>query len=109
MEISSLYYTGITIPAFFIILICMASIEYIKINKVIASRLIQYFSKSSYAFFLAQFFTWNTTKIINSKLSKEAGNLQMIFISFGICMGVTFIFHIVIERNIQEWLLKMKR
>lgn len=102
MGISSLYYGVITIPLFAIILICAAGIDSTMLNRIISSFFIQYLSKSSYAFFLAQFFTWPITRK-SIDLLNGSGNFLTIITSFAVCMFISFILHIVIEKPIQTY------
>lgn len=69
------------------------------------SRLFSYFSKISYAFFLAQFFVWKLTSSVCSQIGTD-NNLIKITISFVSCLLLSVFMHEWIEKNVRRLMQK---
>lgn len=66
------------------------------------SKVINYFCEISYAFFLAQFFVWETTKYIIGILGID-GNIVRIGIAFLACIGYAILLHEFVEKPVKNW------
>lgn len=100
-------YNFIAIPVFGLILYILARIEYkYKIAKF--NKLISILSENTYAFFLAQFFTWQPIKIIdnNTEFFKSCRNVKLFLCSLILCFLVTLLLHYSIEKPIKRILSK---
>jgi len=89
-------YNVISLPYFCLIIISMAGIN------LKQSVIIEYFCDISYAFFLAQFFTWKFMKILNL-----SSNLVRIVISFLICFVIAVLLHELIEKPLKKVLKRL--
>lgn len=74
-----------------------------------SSRLLQYLSKLSYAFFLAQFYVWTISSIVVFKILNKDANSIRIIVSFVCCLVVSTFLHEVIEKPIKNYLIKKRR
>lgn len=100
-------YNFIAIPVFGMILYLLARIEY-KYPLKHFLRGISVLSENTYAFFLAQFFTWQPIKIIdnNTDFFIEGRNLKLFLCSLVICCSVTIFLHYGIEKRMKKILTK---
>ena len=94
-----MYYSWIALPLFVVILVSLSRVNIPQWLK--NSKLITYLSRASYAFFLAQFFTWKTSLYIISIIGVET-NLFRCLTSFLVCLGYTVLLHEVIEKPISK-------
>ena len=74
-------------------------------NRFTESRLIKYLSAISYAFFFAQFFTWNALRWIMEKTGIEA-NWFKIIVSTCMVLIISIILHEAIEQPCSRLLRK---
>lgn len=96
----------VALPLFMLLLVSMSnlSIKNLKSNGIL-ERTILYLSKISYAFFLAQFFTWDLSSIIINYLGMD-GNTIRILISFSVCLLISIALNGLVEKPVKQWILK---
>ena len=89
-------YSWVALPMFSLLIITLSMMEFkqIKYNERL-SGVINYMSKCSYAFFLAQFFTW---PMVRKCTAVSDRNIFKIILSFTICMGITILIYEIIEK-----------
>lgn len=99
-------YNFIAIPVFAVILYFSSRIEN-KFEIKYFKKVILFLSSNTYAFFLAQFFTWRSLIWLLSEKSifENIENVMKFFIAFLLCCCITLIFHYVIENNIKRIVL----
>ncbi len=85
----------------FIMLLNLKSLDFFN------NRILQYFSKISYAFFLAQLFVWSLSYHILVKWGGMDNNLLRIVVSFTICTSIAIFLHECIEKTIKS-IIKMQ-
>ncbi len=86
-------FSWIGLPAFSFLLVSLYRIDFKRKRiQAVVSRL----SAISYAFYLAQFFTWRISKKILLIIHID-GNLLRIFLSLFVCMAISLIFYYAIE------------
>lgn len=98
-----MFYNWIIIPVSILLILSSSAINF-RSKKII--KIITYLSSISYAFFLAQFFTWDNTKKILLRFNTD-GNIHRIFTSLIVCTCVAVLLHEVIEKPIQKKLNKL--
>lgn len=95
-----LNYGFFVIPIFSLLIFQMAKINSGVIKNFFGKKIFQYLSKISYAFFLAQFFTWKLTLYIKTEFEwfNTHTNSKLIFISFAICLIISILLYEIIEK-----------
>ncbi|WP_369407309.1 acyltransferase family protein [Selenomonas caprae] len=94
-------YSWVALPMFMLQIISMSGW---KVPAYIYDlKSIRYCSKISYAFFLAQFFVWNSTVYIITKLGVDT-NAARILISFSQCTIYAIFLHKIVEKFISKTL-----
>ena len=93
----------VALPCFIIMFIIFRNVSFSSLE---SSRLLQYLSKLSYAFFLAQFYVWTISSIVVFHLIRRNDNLTRIIVSFLCCLVVSILLHEVIEKNFTKLLKK---
>ncbi len=90
-------YSWIALPIFIIMIpgLAISKFNWIK-NSVWMSKVLNYMSAISYAFFLAQFFIWSIVKVLMSVF--PYGNIFKIVISIIVCTIISIIMHELIEK-----------
>lgn len=90
-------------------ILMVISLSGVKIKRNIVEKIIGYLSSISYAFYLAQFLTWEITKTI-LKLFSIRDTIALMVISLGIslmvCVLISIAFHEMIEKPIGKCLRK---
>ncbi|SFH67260.1 Peptidoglycan/LPS O-acetylase OafA/YrhL, contains acyltransferase and SGNH-hydrolase domains [Selenomonas ruminantium] len=87
-------YSWVSLPVFILQIISMSGW---KVPSLIYDlKSIRFFSKISYAFFLAQFFVWGTTTYIVTKLGINT-NMARIVVSFFLCTLYAISLHRIVE------------
>lgn len=87
-------YSWVSLPVFILQIISMSGW---KVPSLIYDlKSIRFFSKISYAFFLAQFFVWGTTAYIVTKLGIDT-NIARIVVSFFLCTLYAISLHRIVE------------
>lgn len=99
------YYGFWTIPFFTIIIFYMGTLKNKTFIKILGSKLIQYLSKISYAFFLAQFFVWDILRFAQKYLEILKTNSMAIVFSLFVCSLIAIILYEIIEKPCKKWLL----
>ena len=96
----------VALPLFILQLISMSNltIRLLKSNGII-EKTILFFSSISYAFFLAQFFTWDLSFIIIDFIGMDS-NLLRIFVSFSVCLLISTVLHKLIEKPVKQFVIK---
>lgn len=90
-------------------ILMVISLSGVKLKRNFVTKVLVYLSSISYAFYLAQFFTWEITNII-LKFFRIRGTIALTTISLGIsltlCVLISITFHEIIERPISKYLKK---
>lgn len=94
----------ITIPLFSFLIYHVAKIKKIFLDKILKSKILQYLSDISYAFFIAQFFTWDITKFLNKNFLwlRLNANINLIILSFLICLTIAILLHEIVEKPVKK-------
>ncbi len=95
-------YNWVVLPMFVLSIVSMAEVRN---NRFTESRVIKYLSAISYAFFFAQFFTWNALRWIMEKTGIEA-NWFKIIVSTCMVLIISIILHEAIEQPCSRLLRK---
>lgn len=96
----------IVLPCFMVMFLIFRNVSFRSLD---SSRLLQYLSKLSFAFFLAQFYVWTISSILVFHLIRKDGNLIRIIVSFLCCLVVSIFLHEVIEKPMKDYLKKNLR
>lgn len=92
-------YSWIALPIFILMMITLGGIES---KKLANSKVLRYLSTISYAFFLAQFFTWRTANWIIEHIGTK-GNVERIVITFSTCLVFAILLHELIEKKASQY------
>lgn len=92
--------TAVVEICFAVIIFTIARIPF---NCIKQSKAISYLSAISYAFFLGQFFVWNTLKYV-MLYTGRLSNSTLILISFILCLGTSIVLHELIEKKASKYL-----
>lgn len=97
-------YNFISIPTFVLLLYCVVSIKNNLLIKVASTQIVQYLSKLSYAFFLAQFFTWAPIKYVQKRwdIFDSNTNIKLFVVSFVICCAGSILMYEFIDKPISK-------
>lgn len=93
----------VVLPCLIVMFLIFRNVSFRNLDR---SRLLQYLSKLSYAFFLAQFYVWTISSIVVFHLIRRDDNLTRIIVSFLCCLAVSILLHEVIEKNFTNLLKK---
>lgn len=93
-------YSVFGLPMFCFMILTLVNITYRKLKN---NKILTYLSNISYAFFLAQFFTWRTTILVLEYLNLDS-NFLRISVSFGICMLTAVLLYEFIEKPTSKFL-----
>lgn len=96
----------VVLPCLIVMFLIFRNVSFRNLDR---SRLLQYLSKLSYAFFLAQFYVWTISSIVVFHLIRRDDNLTRIIVSFLSCLAVSILLHEVIEKNFTKLLKKKIR
>lgn len=101
-------YGFFAIPMFSLIIYHLAKFKSKYVIRLFSHPITQYISKISYAFFLAQFFTWSATEFLQSRFSwfETNTNMKLIFVSLSICLLIAILLHEIIEKPAKKIYLK---
>ena len=91
-------YDIICLPIFMLMIFTLSGVKSGLLEK---SKLLRYMSDASYAFFLAQYFTWEPTRAI-MKCFNWYHNLGNILLSLSICVIITILLHEVVEKPLKK-------
>lgn len=100
-------YIFVAMPIFLIIIYQLAQLNNCKLgNSIFNHPILQYLSKISYAFFLAQFFTWDATRVLQSKFIwfETYTNIKLICVSLTICLIIAILLHEIVEKPMSKML-----
>lgn len=94
-------YSWVALPVFVLMILGLAENPFnaVKKNRLILGG-VKYFSSISYAFFLAQFFTWPICREIFKRIL--CGNFMHIIISIAVCTGFSILLHEIVEKPIKR-------
>lgn len=92
--------TAVVETCFAIIIFTIARIPF---NGIRQSKAVKYLSAISYAFFLGQFFVWNTLKFV-MQYTGRLSNITLILISFILCLSISILLHELIEKKASKFL-----
>ena len=96
-------------PIFLLVIYQLAQLNNFKFGKLIFNLpVIQYMNKISYAFFLAQFFTWDLTLILRFKFTwfETYTNIKIISVSLIICLVISSLLYELVEKPMKKVLKK---
>jgi peptidoglycan/LPS O-acetylase OafA/YrhL len=102
-------YSFVALIIFLIIIYQLAQLNDWKLGRYIfGNPMVQYLSKISFTFFLAQFFTFDLTKIVQSKFQwfNTFMNIKLIFTSLLICLMIAILLHEIVEKPMSKLLNK---
>ena len=91
-------YSWIGLPMFCLIILGVVISDW---KYLIKSKILNYLSKISYAFFLAQFFVWPIMRILDIP-----ENILRIMVALLLCVLIAVIFHELIEKPSKKMILK---
>lgn len=107
------FYTFLAFPCFAVLIYIAAGCKSGLVKDVAKHKISQYFSKISYAFFLAQFFVWEITIFITEKIMEFSNgsngidkNLFLILMSFGLCILFAMAMYEIIEKPCKKVFIK---
>lgn len=86
-------YNFIVEPASFFVFYFGIHLSNTKINNFFNGKTMKYFSNISYVFFLAQFFTWDSYRLIKKIFNIKFNNLESFLLSFLICMIISIVMY----------------
>ena len=95
----------VVLPCLIVMFLFLGNVSFRSLE---SSRLLQYLSKLSFAFFLAQFYVWTISSIVVFKIIKRDDNCIRIIVSFLCCLVVSIFLHEVIEKPIKNYLIKKR-
>lgn len=95
-------YSWVALPMFMLMLISLSGIRNSKIRE---NRTIKYLCSISYAFFYAQFYTWEITRYILGMLRTDR-NIIKIIVSFLVCLFISILLYEMIEKPFARGLKK---
>ena len=95
-------YNWIVLPAFMVMFIPLTTIKF---DFLANSRVLKYACKISFAFFLAQYYTWRICKLLFGQMGWDS-NLLRITISFIVSVLISVLLHECIEKPISNLLRK---
>lgn len=95
-------YNVVVVPTSFFLFYFGININNNKIDIFFNCKIVKYFSNISYVFFLAQFFTWGTYRLIKKILNKNINNFVEFLISFIVCMIITIIMYELMVKPISK-------
>lgn len=98
-----LLYSWIALPLFTLQIFTLAGLDAVFLH----SRIVQYASAVSYAFFLAQFFVWQLADAF-FRWSGITQNLLQIVISFLFCLAISILLHELVEVPAKRFLLRCR-
>ena len=105
-------YNFLTVPSFFLIFYYGISLENHVFDSVFGTKFFKYLVKISYVFFLAQFFTWDIYRKIQSVAGIEFNSAMGFLIAFSVCMCLTVIMYELMVKPVtkvmRKCLLKQK-
>lgn len=93
-------YNFFTLLFFALLIYHFSKLKKIYMIKLFSNKIMQYLSKISYAFFFAQFFTWNLTKYLEQHYSWffiKHTNIKMFATSLILCIIIAILMHEIIE------------
>ena len=93
----------VVLPCLIVMFLIFRNVEFGLLGK---SKLLQYLSKLSYSFFLAQFYVWTISYILVYHVIRLDGNLVHISVSFISCVLVSIFLHEIIEKPSRRFLSK---
>lgn len=96
-------YDIICLPIFTLMLFTLSGVESSALEK---SKLLRYMSDASYAFFLAQYFTWELSRMV-MRYFNWYHNLGNILMSLSICIVITIILHEGVEKPLKKICMSM--
>lgn len=96
-------YNWMVLPIFILLIISMSSIDNIKLVYI---KQIDFLSERTYAFFLAQFFTWDITRLILYTIELD-GNIARIVVTLLVNIILTIVLHDIIEQPIVRRIKKI--
>jgi len=95
----------VVLPCFIVMFLIFRNVSFRSLD---SSRLLQYLSKLSFAFFLAQFYVWTISSIVVFKIINRDANCIRIIVSLLCCLVVSTFLHEVIEKPIKDYLIKKR-
>ena len=98
-----LLYSWIALPLFTLQIFTLAGLDAVFLH----SRIVQYASAVSYAFFLAQFFVWQLADAFFSWIGITQ-NLLQIVLSFLLCFAISVLLHELVEVPAKRFLLRRR-
>lgn len=98
-------YSWIALPLFTVMIITLSESWNMSGDAFVIKKVLPYLSKISYAFFLAQFFTWPLMHKIIDLVSDD--NLFKILVSFVITLIFSILLHEAVEVYGKRFVLKM--
>lgn len=94
----------VPMSAFMLLSFAMNDFDMLSSGKT--NRILLYASNISYAFFLAQFFTWPTVKAVATKLGFD-NNVFKAVTAFVLCVAIAVVFHEIVEKRGTAWIRKI--
>lgn len=94
------------VPVSALMLLSFAMNDFPALERGKANRCLAYASNISYAFFLAQFFTWPPIKVLTRKQGNNNNAIKIVS-SFLLCIMISVFFHEVIEKRGAAYIRKI--
>lgn len=95
-------YSLVALPMFIMLLVSISRINILSLKN---NRIVNYLCEISYAFFLAQFFTFKSTSFLLKFINLDS-NIFKIVLSFCICMIYAIMLHEIVEKPCSKFLKK---
>lgn len=97
-------YNFIVVPAFFFLFYFGINIENAKIDALFNGKVLKYLSKSSYVFFLVQFFTWDSFRLVKKILNAEFNDFESFLISLTINIIEMIVMYELMEKPLSKFM-----
>ena len=99
-------YNVIVVPISFFIFYFGININNSKIDNLFHCKILKYLSNISYVFFLSQFFTWDSYRLIKKMLNMDFNNFEAFFLSLIICMLITIVMYELMVKPLSKIMKK---